>query len=287
MEATNYYNCGNKVNMVVENVRLWQPHWGCEGCRGGGGIAATTWSGTISSLKSGPLGVGMGTERRGHHGASWTTSSQVDLASAGELGWAAKKKWNKLCRLISRHTWSGWISSCWPLLAVVGQPSCLTGYGRPRRRHFSPPSSSSPSPLPYNSQAAFYLHLLQRIHTPRGGEAVVHGWVVKISPHHLQGGGARSWVDTGPHSSMEGRDQGGGGLDIPSCSVHPQTIQESKRHPTTFKLEGGRMTWCYSFASWSPGSVNTYIINKGEQQQNVLTIHFARCWGDVEVAMIY
>ena len=42
MEVTNYYNCGNKVNMVVENVWLWQPHRGHEGHRGGGGLAATT-----------------------------------------------------------------------------------------------------------------------------------------------------------------------------------------------------------------------------------------------------
>jgi hypothetical protein len=65
----------------------------------------------------------------------------------------------------------------------------------------------------------------------------VHEWVIKIGPHHLQGGGARSWVDTSPHPSMEGRDQGGGGLDIHSCSVHLQTIQKSKRQPATFKLE--------------------------------------------------
>jgi len=38
--ATNYYNCGNKVKVVVENVGLWRPRR--EGRRGGGGLVATT-----------------------------------------------------------------------------------------------------------------------------------------------------------------------------------------------------------------------------------------------------
>jgi hypothetical protein len=42
MEVTNYYNCGNEVKVVVENVGLWQPRRGREGRRGGGGLAATT-----------------------------------------------------------------------------------------------------------------------------------------------------------------------------------------------------------------------------------------------------
>jgi hypothetical protein len=33
----------------------------------------------------------------------------------------------------------------------------------------------------------------------------------RISPHHLQGGGAQSRVDIYPHPSMEGRGQDGGG----------------------------------------------------------------------------
>jgi hypothetical protein len=34
--------------------------------------------------------------------------------------------------------------------------------------------------------------------------------VVRIKPHHLDGGGQVSWVDIGPHPSTEGRGQDGG-----------------------------------------------------------------------------
>lgn len=40
MEVTKHYNSRNELKMVVENVRLW--HQGGEGCRGGGGLAATS-----------------------------------------------------------------------------------------------------------------------------------------------------------------------------------------------------------------------------------------------------
>ena len=38
----------------------------------------------------------------------------------------------------------------------------------------------------------------------------MNGCVVRIGPHHLHGGGARSWVDIGPHPSVEGRDKDAG-----------------------------------------------------------------------------
>jgi hypothetical protein len=65
---------------------------GCGGCKGSGdggdkalqlqygGLAATSRGGVISSSKSGPLDVGVGTERWGRDGAPSTMSLQVDLA---------------------------------------------------------------------------------------------------------------------------------------------------------------------------------------------------------------
>ena len=41
-EVTNYYNRGNEVKVVVENVGLWQECRGHERRRGGGQLAATT-----------------------------------------------------------------------------------------------------------------------------------------------------------------------------------------------------------------------------------------------------
>ena len=44
-----------------------------------------------------------------------------------------------------------------------------------------------------------------------GRLSCVDRWVVRIKPHHLDGGGQVSWVDISPHPSMEGRGQDGGG----------------------------------------------------------------------------
>jgi hypothetical protein len=92
MEVKIYHNCGNEVKVVVENVGLWQPRRGREGRHGGGGLAAITWGGIVSSSKSGLLCVGVGTERWGHDGAPSMMSSQVDLVSAGELQVERRKR---------------------------------------------------------------------------------------------------------------------------------------------------------------------------------------------------
>jgi len=44
-----------------------------------------------------------------------------------------------------------------------------------------------------------------------GRLSCIDQWVVRIKPHHLDGGGQVSWVDIGPHPSTEGRGQDGGG----------------------------------------------------------------------------
>lgn len=44
-----------------------------------------------------------------------------------------------------------------------------------------------------------------------GRLSCVDRWVVRIWPHHLDGGGQVSWVNIGPHPSTEGRGQDGGG----------------------------------------------------------------------------
>ena len=41
-KVTNYYNCGNEVKVVVENVGLWQECRGHEICCGGGQLTVTT-----------------------------------------------------------------------------------------------------------------------------------------------------------------------------------------------------------------------------------------------------
>ena len=41
-EVTNYYNHGNEVKVVVENVGLWQEQRGHERHCGGGQLAVTT-----------------------------------------------------------------------------------------------------------------------------------------------------------------------------------------------------------------------------------------------------
>ena len=73
-EVKNYYNCGNKVKVEVENVGLWQPRQGRERRHGGG---------AVSSLKSGrwvlgwaPRGGGVMEHcRRCRH--RWTWSQRV------------------------------------------------------------------------------------------------------------------------------------------------------------------------------------------------------------------
>jgi len=86
-----------------------------------------------------------------------------------------------------------------------------------------------------------------------GRLSCVDRWVVRIKPHHLDGGGQVSWVDIGPHPSTEGRGQDGGGQG--GGWWHP-------RRPTSFDVAerregggGGSVLYTQRHLTWQSGGV--------------------------------
>jgi len=79
-EVTNYYNHGNEVKVVVENVGLWKECRGRERRRGG-----ARWSEVAPYLRQNRGHWVLAPRGGGRDGAPSTMSSQVDLATAGEF----------------------------------------------------------------------------------------------------------------------------------------------------------------------------------------------------------